>query len=30
MAEWIVMMASSRNSYATGENVVVSGGYVYV
>lgn len=30
MAEWIVMMASSRNSYATGENVVVSGGYIYV
>ncbi|QEL22997.1 SDR family oxidoreductase [Bosea sp. F3-2] len=30
MAEWIVMMASRRNSYATGENVVVSGGYIYV
>lgn len=30
MAEWIVMMASSRNTYATGENVVVSGGYIYV
>lgn len=30
MAEWVVMMASSRNTYATGENVVVSGGYIYV
>jgi NAD(P)-dependent dehydrogenase (short-subunit alcohol dehydrogenase family) len=30
MAEWIVMMASARNTYATGENVVVSGGYIYV
>ncbi|OBZ94808.1 oxidoreductase [Pararhizobium polonicum] len=30
MAEWIVMMASSRNTYATGENVVISGGYIYV
>ena len=29
IAEWIVMMASSRNSYATGENVIVSGGYIY-
>lgn len=30
MAEWIVMLASSRNTYATGENIVVSGGYIYV
>ena len=30
MAQWIVMMASSRNTYATGENVVISGGYIYV
>ncbi|MBN9047384.1 MAG: SDR family oxidoreductase [Rhizobiales bacterium] len=30
MAQWIVMMASARNTYATGENVVVSGGYIYV
>jgi NAD(P)-dependent dehydrogenase (short-subunit alcohol dehydrogenase family) len=30
MAEWIVMMASRRNTYATGENVVISGGYIYV
>ena len=29
MAEWI-MMASSRATYATGENVVISGGYIYV
>lgn len=29
IAEWIVMLASSRNSYATGENVIVSGGYIY-
>jgi 3-oxoacyl-[acyl-carrier protein] reductase len=30
IAEWILMMAGSRNTYATGENVVVSGGYIYV
>jgi len=29
MAEWIVMLASSRNTYMTGENVIVSGGYIY-
>jgi len=29
IAEWIVMLASSRNTYATGENVIVSGGYIY-
>ncbi len=29
IAEWIVMMASRRNTYATGENVIVSGGYIY-
>ncbi|MFW1801935.1 SDR family NAD(P)-dependent oxidoreductase [Acinetobacter nematophilus] len=29
IAEWIVMMGSSRNSYATGENVIISGGYIY-
>ncbi|TNB81467.1 SDR family oxidoreductase [Pseudomonas sp. Fig-3] len=29
IAEWIVMLGSSRNSYATGENVIVSGGYIY-
>lgn len=30
IAEWVLMMAGSRNTYATGENVVVSGGYIYV
>lgn len=30
IAEWIAMLAGSRNTYATGENVVVSGGYIYV
>jgi len=30
IAQWVLMMASSRNTYATGENVVVSGGYIYV
>ncbi len=29
IAEWVVFMASSRNRYATGENAIVSGGYVY-
>ncbi|MBN3728476.1 SDR family NAD(P)-dependent oxidoreductase [Burkholderia sp. Ac-20379] len=29
IAQWVVMMASSRNTYATGENVIVSGGYIY-
>ncbi|SAK63108.1 Short-chain dehydrogenase/reductase SDR [Caballeronia glebae] len=29
MAHWVVMMASARNTYATGENVIVSGGYIY-
>lgn len=30
IAEWIVMMGGPRNTYATGENVIVSGGYIYV
>ncbi|MDR3097402.1 MAG: SDR family oxidoreductase [Paraburkholderia sp.] len=30
IAHWVIMMASSRNTYATGENVIVSGGYIYV
>jgi len=30
IAEWILMLAGERNTYATGENVVVSGGYIYV
>jgi NAD(P)-dependent dehydrogenase (short-subunit alcohol dehydrogenase family) len=29
MAEFVVMLASSRNTYMTGENVIVSGGYIY-
>ncbi|MEW6340719.1 MAG: SDR family oxidoreductase [Paraburkholderia sp.] len=29
IAQWVVMMASSRNTYTTGENVIVSGGYIY-
>ncbi|WP_437883303.1 SDR family NAD(P)-dependent oxidoreductase [Pseudomonas sp. LRF_L74] len=29
IAEWIIMMGSRRNTYATGENVIVSGGYIY-
>ncbi|TKC81608.1 SDR family oxidoreductase [Trinickia terrae] len=29
IAQWVLMMASRRNTYATGENVIVSGGYIY-
>lgn len=29
MAEFVVMLASNRNTYMTGEQVIVSGGYVY-
>jgi len=29
MAEWVAMLASPRNTYMTGENVIVSGGYIY-
>ncbi|BAO90228.1 SDR family NAD(P)-dependent oxidoreductase [Caballeronia cordobensis] len=29
IGQWVVMMASARNTYATGENVIVSGGYIY-
>jgi NAD(P)-dependent dehydrogenase (short-subunit alcohol dehydrogenase family) len=29
MAEWLIMLAGSRNTYATGETVIVSGGYIY-
>ncbi|MFV0472783.1 MAG: SDR family NAD(P)-dependent oxidoreductase [Pikeienuella sp.] len=29
IAEWVVMAASNRNSYMTGEQIIVSGGYVY-
>ncbi|MEM7221666.1 MAG: SDR family oxidoreductase [Pseudomonadota bacterium] len=29
MAEFVMMLASSKNTYMTGENVIVSGGYIY-
>ncbi len=29
MAEWVLMAGSSRNTYMTGENIIVSGGYIY-
>lgn len=29
MAEFVVMLASHRNTYMTGEQVIVSGGYIY-
>lgn len=29
MAEWVVMMVSDKNTYMTGEQVIVSGGYIY-
>lgn len=29
MAEFVVMLMGRRNSYMTGENVIVSGGYIY-
>lgn len=29
IAEWAVMAASNRNTYMTGEQIIVSGGYVY-
>lgn len=29
IAEFVLMLASSRNTYMTGENVIVSGGYIY-
>ncbi len=29
MAEWVLMAGGSRNTYMTGENIIVSGGYVY-
>lgn len=28
MAEWLVMLASSRNIDMAGENVIVSGGHI--
>ena len=29
IAEWVVFLASSANRYATGENAIVSGGYIF-
>lgn len=29
IAEWIMMVGGPRNTYMTGENVIVSGGYIY-
>lgn len=29
IAEWVIIAASNRNTYMTGEQIIVSGGYVY-
>lgn len=29
MAEWVLMAGGGRNTYMTGENIIVSGGYLY-
>lgn len=29
MAEWVLMAGGRKNSYMTGENIIVSGGYIY-
>ena len=29
MAEWVFMAGGPRNTYMTGENIIVSGGYIY-
>lgn len=29
MAEWVIMAGGPRNTYMTGENIIVSGGYIY-
>ncbi|MBO9456990.1 SDR family oxidoreductase [Paracoccus sp. R12_1] len=29
MAEWVLMTGGPKNTYMTGENVIVSGGYIY-
>lgn len=29
IAEWVIMAGSARNTYMTGENIIVSGGYIY-
>ncbi|TIO01329.1 MAG: SDR family oxidoreductase, partial [Mesorhizobium sp.] len=29
IAEWVLMTGGPKNTYMTGENVIVSGGYIY-
>ena len=29
IAEWVLMAGGSKNTYMTGENIIVSGGYIY-
>ena len=29
VAEWILMAGGPKNSFMTGENIIVSGGYIY-
>lgn len=29
IAEWVLMAGGTRNTYMTGENIIVSGGYIY-
>lgn len=29
IAEWVIMAGGPRNTYMTGENIIVSGGYIY-
>ena len=29
MAEWVLMAGGPKNTYMTGENIIVSGGYIY-
>lgn len=29
IAEWVLMAGGPRNTYMTGENIIVSGGYIY-
>ncbi|GGF44014.1 oxidoreductase [Aliidongia dinghuensis] len=29
IAEWVLMAGSEKNTYMTGENIIVSGGYIY-
>ena len=29
IAEWVLMAAGPRNTFMTGESIIVSGGYIY-